>query len=72
MVCACTGKDSIRYENTVEVDERVFKNVEKFKRVDQHGKKKQPGDQLFGAWLRFVPAGCIGGLCVCVSSAFSL
>jgi len=35
------GKDSIRYENTVEVDKRVFKNIGIFK------KDKEPGDLLF-------------------------
>lgn len=32
------GKDSIRYENTVEVDPRVFKNIELFKREDASGR----------------------------------
>ncbi|PNW85267.1 hypothetical protein CHLRE_03g178600v5 [Chlamydomonas reinhardtii] len=41
------GKDSIRYENIVEVDPRVYKNLEKFKRIDHTGKRKQQGDQLF-------------------------
>ncbi|KAG2499993.1 hypothetical protein HYH03_002275 [Edaphochlamys debaryana] len=41
------GKDSIRYENVVEVDPKVFKNLEKFRKIDSTGKKKQPGDQLF-------------------------
>lgn len=35
------GKDSIRYENSVDVEKPVFKNIEKF----MAGKK--PGDQLF-------------------------
>lgn len=34
------GKDSIRYENIVEVDPRVYKNLEKFKRIDHTGKRK--------------------------------
>ncbi len=25
----------------------MFKNVEKFKTLDQHGKRKEPGSQLF-------------------------
>lgn len=37
-----------RYENTVEVDQRVYAAIEKFRKVDQHGKKKGPGEQLFG------------------------
>ncbi|KAL6762862.1 DNA topoisomerase I [Haematococcus lacustris] len=41
------GKDSIRYENSVEVDVRVYSNVEKFRRLDGFGKKKVPTDQLF-------------------------
>eukprot|EP00955_Chlamydomonas_euryale_P086184 364197-Chlamydomonas_euryale.AAC.28 len=41
------GKDSIRYENTVEVHEKVYAAVEKFRKMDQHGKKKEPGDLLF-------------------------
>lgn len=41
------GKDSIKYENTVETRKEVYNAVEKFKKMDQHGKKKQPGDQLF-------------------------
>lgn len=32
------GKDSIRYENTVEVDERVWKMVKKFCKQDGKGK----------------------------------
>ncbi len=38
---------TLRYENTVEVDPRVYKCVEKFRRVDATGKRKQGGDQLF-------------------------
>jgi len=41
------GKDSIRYENTVDVDRRVYKNVEQFMRVNEKGKKKVPRDMLF-------------------------
>lgn len=41
------GKDSIRYENTVEVEQRVFDNVSTFKATDHIGKPKAPGDQLF-------------------------
>ncbi|EFN52427.1 hypothetical protein CHLNCDRAFT_36846 [Chlorella variabilis] len=41
------GKDSIRYENTVDVEDKVFKNVELFKRENQSGKPKKEGDQLF-------------------------
>lgn len=42
------GKDSIRYENTVEVHPKVYGNIEKFKKLDQHGKKKKDGEQIFG------------------------
>lgn len=35
------GKDSIRYQNTVEVDKKVYANVEKFI------KGKKPGDTIF-------------------------
>jgi DNA topoisomerase-1 len=35
------GKDSIRYENSVDVETDVFKNIQKFL------KGKKPGDQLF-------------------------
>ncbi|KAL6768009.1 DNA topoisomerase 1 [Auxenochlorella protothecoides] len=41
------GKDSIRYENTVDVDPKVFQNLQLFSREDANGKAKQPGDQLF-------------------------
>jgi DNA topoisomerase-1 len=41
------GKDSIRYENTVEVEPLVYKNVEQFARVDRRGKRKEPRDMLF-------------------------
>lgn len=41
------GKDSIRYENTVEVDERVFKNIEMFMAKNLSGRPKKPDEQLF-------------------------
>ena len=41
------GKDSIRYENEVEVHAKVYSNVEKFKKLDQFGKKKAAEDMLF-------------------------
>ncbi|KAI7840141.1 hypothetical protein COHA_006180, partial [Chlorella ohadii] len=41
------GKDSIRYENTVEVEKKVFENVALFKRETESGKPKKEGDQLF-------------------------
>ncbi|KAG1662684.1 hypothetical protein FOA52_014610 [Chlamydomonas sp. UWO 241] len=44
------GKDSIKYENTVEVHEKVYAAVEKFKKMDQHGKKKEGRDMLFDAF----------------------
>lgn len=44
------GKDSIRYENTVEVHAKVYANIEWFLRVDQHGKRKNPNSQLFDAF----------------------
>jgi DNA topoisomerase-1 len=34
------GKDSIRYENTVDVDQRVYRNVGQFMRVNAAGKSK--------------------------------
>lgn len=41
------GKDSIRYENMVEVEELVFKNIKMFKAKDGAGRPKNPDDQLF-------------------------
>jgi len=41
------GKDSIRYENTVEVEPAVYRNVEQFARVDRRGKRKDARDMLF-------------------------
>lgn len=41
------GKDSIRYENTVQVLPQVYKNVEDFTLVDNEGRRKKPTDQLF-------------------------
>ena len=41
------GKDSIRYENAVEVDVRVYKNLETFLKYDSSGRNKNPSDQLF-------------------------
>jgi DNA topoisomerase-1 len=41
------GKDSIRYENEVEVEARVFQNVAAFKAKDGAGRAKAGGDQLF-------------------------
>ncbi|GAB4815286.1 hypothetical protein N2152v2_002332 [Parachlorella kessleri] len=43
------GKDSIRYENQVKVEDKVFKNVQLFMRETAGGHKKKPGDQLFDA-----------------------
>jgi hypothetical protein len=43
------GKDSIRYENIVDVKPEVWKNMKAFKLSDCNGKKKQPDDQLFDA-----------------------
>lgn len=34
------GKDSIRYENTVDVDPKVYAAVETFLRVDERGKRE--------------------------------
>jgi DNA topoisomerase I len=43
------GKDSIRYENTVEVDPKVWENMKSFKKRDRNSKPK-PGDaNLFDA-----------------------
>ena len=36
------GKDSIRYENSVEVHPKVYKAVEHFMRMDVHGKREPP------------------------------
>lgn len=41
------GKDSIRYENAVEVEEAVYKNIESFIKVDGAGRRKTGNDQLF-------------------------
>jgi hypothetical protein len=41
------GKDSIRYENTVDVEVAVYKAVEHFIKVDAKGKREcHPGQQL--------------------------
>lgn len=38
------GKDSIRYENTVDVEVKVYKAVEQFTKVDARGKSEwRPG-----------------------------
>lgn len=34
------GKDSIRYENEVEVEDKVYKNVSAFKKEDAAGRSK--------------------------------
>lgn len=54
------GKDSIRYENIVEVESAVYKNMKKFKSATADGSKKKPEEQLFDA----MDAG------VCTSSKF--
>ena len=41
------GKDSIRYENTVEVEALVYKNLKDFKEKDGQGRAKAASDQLF-------------------------
>lgn len=41
------GKDSIRYENVVDVDPEVWKNMKDFKARDKDDKKKKGEDQLF-------------------------
>ncbi|WIA12998.1 hypothetical protein OEZ85_006609 [Tetradesmus obliquus] len=41
------GKDSIRYENTVDVELAVYKAVQAFIKVDAKGKRKGPRDMLF-------------------------
>lgn len=43
------GKDSIRYENIVEVESAVYKNMKKFKSSNADGSKKKPEEQLFDA-----------------------
>lgn len=35
------GKDSIRYENTVEVHVKVFNNIERFRSIDAKGKEEE-------------------------------
>lgn len=37
------GKDSIRYENTVDVEAKVYKAVEQFTRTDARGKRECVG-----------------------------
>ena len=37
--------------STLQVDPMVYSNIEKFKHMDIHGKKKGPGDQVFGACM---------------------
>lgn len=44
------GKDSIRYENAVEVEEQVYKNVERFHKRDGSGRQKVGSDQVFDAF----------------------
>lgn len=44
------GKDSIRYENVVDVDARVYANVRDFCAADVRGAAKKGGDQLFDAF----------------------
>mmetsp|Transcript_2140 Transcript_2140/g.3225 ORF Transcript_2140/g.3225 Transcript_2140/m.3225 type:complete len:630 (-) Transcript_2140:370-2259(-) len=41
------GKDSIRYENIVDVEPQVYKILGKFQKTNADGTKKQPTDQLF-------------------------
>ena len=41
------GKDSIRYENMVEVEAKVYANVAAFKAADGRGRAKSGSDQLF-------------------------
>ena len=41
------GKDSIRYENVVDVDHEVWRNMKDFKAKDKDGKTKKGEDQLF-------------------------
>lgn len=41
------GKDSIRYENSVEVEPQVYENVKTFLKVDGAGRQKTGNDQLF-------------------------
>jgi DNA topoisomerase-1 len=37
------GKDSIKYENTVDVEVKVYKAVEQFTRTDARGKRECVG-----------------------------
>ncbi len=65
------GKDSIRYENTVEVERKVYDAVKQFIRMDAKGKKKAPDSDLFDAFdaqdLNKVRAWlAVGCVCVCV------
>lgn len=41
------GKDSIRYENTIDVDKDVFHAIVEFTKRTGAGAAKKPGDQLF-------------------------
>ena len=41
------GKDSIKYENTVKVDKRVYRNIKAFVAKTAGGKKKSASDMLF-------------------------
>lgn len=40
------GKDSIRYENTVDVDPKVFQNLQLFSREDANGKGEHGADRV--------------------------
>lgn len=42
------GKDSIRYENIVEVHPKVYKNLEKFRKIDSMGKSESWGPPYGG------------------------
>ncbi|CAD7695782.1 unnamed protein product [Ostreobium quekettii] len=44
------GKDSIRYENVVEVEPAVYENVKRFCRADENGAPKSPAAQLFDSF----------------------
>ena len=44
------GKDSMKYENTVEVEEAVYLHMASWKSMNESGKLKSPGEQLFDAF----------------------
>ena len=56
------GKDSIRYENVVDVDPEVWRNMKDFKAKDKDDKKKKGEDQLFDTMCAQVCSSCLSGV----------